>query len=342
MTFVAADDRYDTMTYRRTGHSGLKLPVISLGLWQNFGEKHAFRTQREIICRAFDLGITHIDLANNYGPPGGAAEEKFGQILAKDLRDHRDELVISTKAGYRMWPGPYGEWGSRKYLLDSLDQSLRRMNVDHVDIFYSHRFDPDTPLEETMGALDHAVRSGRARYVGISSYSAAQTREAARILDELGTPLLIHQPSYSLLNRWIEEDGLLEALDEVGAGCIVFSPLAQGMLTDKYLQGIPESSRAAQDRSFKQDFLTEENLTKVRALNRIAEERGQSLAQLALAWALRDERVTTALIGASSVSQLENNLATLDKLEFSDDELAEIDTHATEGDLNLWVPPDRR
>ena len=342
MTFVAADDRYDTMTYRRTGRSGLKLPMISLGLWQNFGEKHPFRTQREIICRAFDLGITHIDLANNYGPPGGAAEEKFGQILAKDLRDHRDELVISTKAGYRMWPGPYGEWGSRKYLLDSLDQSLRRMDVDHVDIFYSHRFDPDTPLEETMGALDHAMRSGRTRYVGISSYSAAQTREAARILDELGTPLLIHQPSYSLLNRWIEEDGLLEALDEVGAGCIVFSPLAQGMLTDKYLGGIPESSRAAQDRSFKQDFLTEENLTKVRALNRIAEGRGQSLAQFALAWALRDERVTTALIGASSVSQLENNVAALDKLEFSDDELAEIDIHATEGDLNLWVPPDRR
>jgi L-glyceraldehyde 3-phosphate reductase len=342
MPFVAAADRYDEMTYRRSGRSGLHLPAISLGLWQNFGEKHPLRPQREVICRAFDLGITHIDLANNYGPPGGSAEENFGRILATDLRDHRDELVISTKAGYRMWPGPYGEWGSRKYLLDSLEASLRRLGLDHVDIFYSHRFDPDTPLEETMGALDHAVRSGKARYVGISSYSSQQTREAARILRELGTPLLIHQPSYSLLNRWIEDDGLLDVLEGEGAGCIVFSPLAQGMLTGKYLDGIPEDSRAAEDKSFRQEFLTDDNLTRLRELDGIARRRGQSLAQLALAWALRDERVTSALIGASSVAQLEDNVAALDGLRFTDDELAEIETHAQEGDINLWVPPDRR
>jgi L-glyceraldehyde 3-phosphate reductase len=342
MTYLPAPDRYEHMPYRRTGTSGLHLPAISLGLWHNFGDDRPLQTQREILRRAFDLGITHIDLANNYGPPYGSAEENFGTILATDLAGQRDELVLSTKAGYDMWPGPYGEWGSRKYLLASLDQSLARMGVDYVDIFYSHRFDPNTPLEETMGALDTAVRQGKALYVGISSYSSAKTRDAAAILHQLGTPLLIHQPSYSLLNRWIEKDGLLNALEEVGAGCIVFSPLAQGLLTDRYLAGIPEGSRAARPSagSFDPQLISEDNLAKVRALDAIAEARGQSLAQLALAWTLRDPRVTSTLIGASSVTQLETNVAALDRLELSADELAEIDPYATDGNLNLWQPPD--
>jgi L-glyceraldehyde 3-phosphate reductase len=339
---VAAPDRYDTMSYRRTGRSGLKLPAISLGLWHNFGDDRPLQTQRDIIRRAFDLGITHIDLANNYGPPPGSAEENVGRILATDLRDHRDELVLATKAGYDMWPGPYGEWGSRKSLLASLEQSLGRMGIDHVDIFYSHRFDPDTPLEETMGALDTAVRQGKARYVGISSYSSAQTREAASILRELGTPLLIHQPSYSMLNRWIEDDGLLDTLEDEGAGCIVFSPLAQGLLTDKYLGGVPEGSRATRGDSFDRDMLSEDNLARVRHLDEIAAGRGQSLAQLALAWTLRDPRVTSTLIGASSVAQLEDNVAALERTAFTPDELEAIDEHATEGGINLWDPTDRR
>jgi L-glyceraldehyde 3-phosphate reductase len=340
VTYVPASDRYQTMSYHRTGRSGLKLPAISLGLWHNFGGETPLEAQRAILRRAFDLGITHIDLANNYGPPYGSAEENFGRVLATDLRGYRDELVLSTKAGYDMWPGPYGEWGSRKYLLASLDQSLARMGVDHVDIFYSHRVDPHTPLEETMGALDTAVRQGKALYVGISSYSSEQTREAARILRELGTPLLIHQPSYSLLNRWIEDDRLLDTLEEVGAGCITFSPLAQGLLTDRYLDGIPEGSRASRDSSLDPAMLSEENLDKIRSLRDIARARGQSLAQLALAWTLRDERVTSTLIGASSVAQLEANVASLDRLAFSDDELAAIDRYATESGINLWVPPE--
>jgi L-glyceraldehyde 3-phosphate reductase len=342
MTDRPADNRYDAMRYRRTGDSGLLLPMISLGLWHNFGGTTPFETQRAIVRRAFDLGITHLDLANNYGPPPGAAEEHFGRILASDLAGYRDELVISTKAGHPMWPGPYGDGGSRKYLLSSLDQSLRRMGVDHVDIFYSHRPDPDTTLEETIGALDAAVRQGKAVYAGISSYSSAQTRDSARILRELGTPLLIHQPSYSMLNRWIEGDGLLDTLEEEGAGCIVFSPLAQGLLTDKYLEGIPETSRAARSDadSFDPGLVTEDNVAKARALNDIAQRRGQSLAQLALAWTLRDPRVTSTLIGASSVAQLEENVAALDHLDLTEDELAEIDRHATEGGVNLWVPPD--
>jgi len=342
VAYVPAPDRYDAMTYRRTGRSGLDLPAISLGLWHNFGHDRALTTQREILRRAFDLGVTHIDLANNYGPPYGSAEENFGRVLATDFAAHRDELVISTKAGYDMWPGPYGQWGSRKYLLASLDQSLARMGLDHVDIFYSHRFDPDTPLEETMGALDAAVRQGKAQYVGISSYSSEQTRQAAAILRELGTPLLIHQPSYSMFNRWIERDALLDTLEEVGAGCIVFSPLAQGLLTDKYLDGIPEDSRAgrASADSFDPELVTEENLAKVRGLHEIAEQRGQSLAQLALAWALRDPRVTSALIGASSVRQLEANVAALERLELTVDELDAIERYADEGGINLWQPPD--
>jgi L-glyceraldehyde 3-phosphate reductase len=324
------------MPYRRVGRSGLKLPAVSLGLWQNFGGDRPLETQRAIIRRAFDRGVTHFDLANNYGPPYGSAEENFGRILATDLRGYRDELVISTKAGWDMWPGPYGEFGSRKYLLASLDQSLRRMGLPYVDIFYSHRFDPDTPLEETLGALDAAVRQGKALYVGISSYSAERTREAVRILRELGTPLLIHQPSYSLLNRWIE-DGLLDVLGDEGAGCIVFSPLAQGVLTDRYLNGIPEGSRASRPGSLSSDMLSDQNLEKVRALHRIAERRGQSLAQMAIAWTLRDPRVTSALVGASSVAQLETNLAAVDKLAFDDDELAEIDRYATEGGINIWA-----
>jgi L-glyceraldehyde 3-phosphate reductase len=340
MTYVPAADRYDTMRYNRCGASGLKLPAVSLGLWHNFGHDRALDSGRAIVRRAFDLGVTHFDLANNYGPPYGSAEENFGRLLAQDLAPYRDELVISTKAGYDMWPGPYGEWGSRKYLLASLDQSLRRMGLDYVDIFYSHRFDPETPLEETMGALDAAVRQGKALYAGISSYSAEKTREAAAILESLGTPLLIHQPSYSMLNRWIE-DGLLDALGELGVGCIVFSPLAQGMLTDRYLHGIPEGSRATQHSSLSPDLLSEEALEKIRSLNEIAQRRGQSLAQLALAWALRDPRVTSALIGASSVAQLEGNVAALDRLELSPDELAEIDRHATDSGINLWAASSR-
>jgi L-glyceraldehyde 3-phosphate reductase len=324
------------MPYRRCGRSGLKLPAISLGLWQNFGGDAPFERQRAIVRRAFDMGITHFDLANNYGPPYGSAEENFGRILAKDLAGHRDELVISTKAGYDMWPGPYGEWGSRKYLLASLDQSLKRIGLDYVDIFYSHRFDPETPLEETMGALDTAVRQGKALYVGVSSYSGRRTREAVAILRRLGTPLLIHQPSYSLLNRWIEDD-LLGVLKEEGVGCIVFSPLGQGLLTDRYLQGVPEGSRASHPGSMSQQMLTDENLAKVRALNEIAKRRGQSLAQMAVAWTLRDPVVTSALLGASSVAQLEQNLAALDKLEFSPTELAEIDRYATESGINIWA-----
>ena len=333
--YSPAAERYERMVYRRSGRSGLKLPAISLGLWWNFGGDRPLETSRAIVRRAFDLGITHFDLANNYGPPYGSAEETFGVLLAQDLRPFRDELVISTKAGYDMWPGPYGEWGSRKYLLASLDQSLTRMGLDYVDIFYSHRFDPDTPLEETLGALDSAVRAGKAIYVGISSYSAEQTREAAAILRDLGTPLLIHQPSYSMLNRWIEPD-LLDAVGELGIGCIAFSPLAQGMLTDKYLEGVPEGSRASWPSSLSPTLLTDEALDKIRALNDIAVGRGQSLAQLALAWVLRDERVTSALIGASSVAQLEDNVAALDQLGFGDDELAEIDRHATDSAVNIW------
>jgi L-glyceraldehyde 3-phosphate reductase len=336
MTYIAAADRYDAMQYRRVGRSGLRLPAVSLGLWQNFGHDRPLEQQRTIIRRAFDLGVTHFDLANNYGPPYGSAEENFGRILATDLRGHRDELIVSSKAGYDMWPGPYGEWGSRKYLLASLDQSLARLGLDYVDIFYSHRFDPDTPLEETLGALDTAVRQGKALYVGISSYSAEWTRQAARLLRELGTPLLIHQPSYSLLNRWIE-DGLLDVLGEEGVGCIVFSPLAQGLLTDRYLHGVPEGSRASRDGSLSRDMLSERNLARVRALNEVARRRGQSLAQMALAWTLRDQRVTSTLVGASSVAQLEANIGALDKLSFDEEELVEIDRYATEGDINIWA-----
>ncbi|SDC80643.1 L-glyceraldehyde 3-phosphate reductase [Geodermatophilus telluris] len=337
MTHTAAENRYETMTYRRTGRSGLDLPVISLGLWHNFGDDVPMERQRAVLRRAFDLGITHFDLANNYGPPYGSAETNFGRHLRDDFRPYRDELVLSTKAGWDMWPGPYGQGGgSRKYVLASLDQSLRRMGLDYVDVFYSHRPDPTTPLEETMGALDTAVRSGRALYAGISSYSPQDTARAAAILADLGTPLLIHQPSYSMLNRWIETEGLLDTLAEVGAGCIAFSPLAQGMLTDKYLGGVPEGSRASQGKSLSTDLLTDEALERVRALNDIAQERGQSLAQMALAWALRDRRVTSVLIGASSVTQLEQNVAALDRLDFSDDELARIDRHAVDAGIDLW------
>ncbi|AGM08157.1 L-glyceraldehyde 3-phosphate reductase [Amycolatopsis keratiniphila] len=335
-TYVAAEGRYESIPYRRTGRSGLKLPAISLGLWHNFGNDKPLGTQRDIARRAFDLGITHFDLANNYGPPYGSAEENFGRLLASDFKPYRDELVISTKAGYDMWPGPYGEWGSRKYLLSSLDQSLGRMGLDYVDIFYSHRFDPDTPLEETVGALDTAVRSGRALYVGISSYSSEKTAEAARLLRELGTPLLIHQPSYSMFNRWLEGDKLLDTLEAEGAGCIAFSPLAQGLLTSRYLDGVPENSRAAQGKSLNPDTITESTLGKIRALNEIAQRRGQTLAQLALAWGLRDPRMTSVLIGASSVAQLEDNVGALKNLHFTNEELAEIDRYATEADINLW------
>jgi L-glyceraldehyde 3-phosphate reductase len=336
VTYVAASGRYESIPYRRCGRSGLKLPAISLGLWHNFGHDRPLETQREITRRAFDLGITHFDLANNYGPPYGSAEENFGRLLATDFKPYRDELVISTKAGYDMWPGPYGDWGSRKYLLSSLDQSLGRLGLDYVDIFYSHRFDPETPLEETVGALDSAVRAGKALYVGISSYNSTRTAEAVRLLRELGTPLLIHQPSYSMLNRWIEEDGLLDTLEEAGVGCIAFSPLAQGLLTDKYLKGVPEGSRAAQGKSLDPDTLDDDRLGRVRALNEIAGRRGQSLAQLALAWALRDARVTSVLVGASSVKQLEDNVGALGNLDFSPEELTEIDGHATDAGINLW------
>ena len=336
MTYVPAEGRYERMQYRRSGRSGLLLPAVSLGLWHNFGHDRPFETGRAIVRRAFDLGVTHFDLANNYGPPYGSAEESFGRILAADLRPYRDELIVSTKAGYDMWPGPYGEWGSRKYLLASLDQSLARMGLDYVDIFYSHRYDPDTPLEETMAALDSAVRAGKALYVGISSYSAAKTAEAAAILRELRSPFVIHQPSYSLLNRWIEPD-LLDTLGELGIGCIVFSPLAQGMLTEKYLEGIPEGSRAARDSSLSPDLLTDDALAQIRGLNELARRRGQTLAQMAIAWVLRDERVTSALLGASSVEQLEDSLGALDRLDFSEEELSAIDGYATDAGLNLWA-----
>jgi L-glyceraldehyde 3-phosphate reductase len=336
MSYLPAPDRYEQMHYRRSGRSGLQLPALSLGLWNNFGDDFPYESGRAIVRRAFDLGITHFDLANNYGPPYGSAEENFGRILAHDLRPYRDELVISTKAGYDMWPGPYGDWGSRKYLLASLDQSLRRMGLEYVDIFYSHRSDPETPLEETMGALATAVRQGKALYAGVSSYSAARTREAAQILAELGTPLLIHQPSYSMLNRWIEPE-LLDVLADEGVGCIVFSPLAQGMLTDKYLHGIPEGSRASRTATLSPELITDETIEKIRALNEIASARGQSLAQMALAWTLRDPRVTSALAGASSVEQLETNVAALERTDFTDEELAEIDRHATESGINLWA-----
>jgi L-glyceraldehyde 3-phosphate reductase len=337
MDWHPADDRYDTMTYNRCGRSGLSLPAISLGLWHNFGDDTPHQLKRALCHKAFDLGITHFDLANNYGPPPGSAEQAFGEILRTDFSAHRDELIISTKAGYGMWPGPYGEWGSRKYMLASLDQSLKRLGLDYVDIFYSHRFDPDTPLEETMTALDHAVRSGRALYAGISSYNSQRTREAAAILRELGTPLLIHQPSYSMLNRWVEEDGLLDTLEGEGVGSIAFSPLAQGMLTDKYLGGIPETSRAAQGKSLRQSFLDDRTLADIRALNAIAGKRGQTLAQMALAWVLRKGRVTTALIGASRPEQIEDCVGALKKRDFTEVELAEIDTYAREADINLWA-----
>jgi L-glyceraldehyde 3-phosphate reductase len=337
--YAAAPDRYDHMQYRRCGRSGLELPALSLGLWHNFGHDRPYDTQRAIVRRAFDLGITHIDLANNYGPPYGAAEINFGRMLADDLAPYRDELVVSTKAGYDMWPGPYGDRGSRKYLLASLDQSLARMGLDYVDIFYSHRLDPDTPLEETMGALDTAVRSGRALYVGISSYNSERTRQAAAILRDLGTPLLIHQPSYSMFNRWIEGDHLLDTLEEIGAGCIAFSPLAQGLLTDRYLRGVPSDSRVATGGAMDRSMLTEDRLARVRALADVAAKRGQSLAQLALAWALRDPRMTSLVIGASSVAQLEDNVGALSGLgaDLTDGELAEIDRYATDADVNLWA-----
>lgn len=337
MAWRPAENRYDRMVYNRCGRSGLKLPALSLGLWHNFGHDTAHETKRAICRRAFDLGITHFDLANNYGPPPGSAEEAFGEILRTDFAGHRDELIVSTKAGYLMWPGPYGEWGSRKYLLSSLDRSLMRLGLDHVDIFYSHRFDPDTPLEETMGALDQAVRSGKALYAGLSSYNSKRTREAAAILKGLGTPCLIHQPSYSMINRWIEEDGLPDTLDGLGIGSIVFSPLAQGMLTDKYLSGIPEGSRASQGKSLRTEFLSEKNLGHIRALNEIAGRRGQTLAQMAIAWVLRGGRVTSALIGASRPEQVSDCVAALDNPHFTAGELDEIDAHAREADINIWA-----
>jgi L-glyceraldehyde 3-phosphate reductase len=334
--YLAAADRYQRMSYARCGRSGLKLPRISLGLWQNFGGTAPLETARDMLLKSFDAGITHFDLANNYGPPYGSAEENFGRILASDLAAHRDELIISTKAGYDMWPGPYGEWGSRKYLLASLDQSLKRMGLDYVDIFYSHRYDPDTPLEETVSALESAVRSGRALYVGISSYGPHKTREAAAILRAMSTPCLIHQPSYSMLNRWVEQ-GLLEVLEHEGIGCIAFSPLAQGLLTSKYLKGVPDSSRASRDGSFRKAMLSERNLDKVRALNQIAGQRGQSLAQMALAWVLRKPAITSALIGASSWSQVNECLGALQNLKFSQEQLQAIDQHAVDGELNIWA-----
>ncbi len=333
--YRAADDRYESMTYRRVGNSGVQLPAISLGLWHNFGDDKPLATQRAILRRAFDLGITHFDLANNYGPPYGAAEKNFGRIMAEDFAPYRNQLVISSKAGWDMWPGLYGNGGSRKYLLSSLDDSLDRMGLDYVDIFYSHRFDPDTPIEETMGVLDTAVRSGRARYAGISSYSPERTRAAAMILRDLGTPLLIHQPSYSMFNRWVEDE-LLDTVEAEGVGSIAFSPLAQGLLTDRYLHGIPDDSRAAQHKSLGDDMLNDANIERARKLAEIAADRGQTLAQLALAWALRDERMTSVIIGASSVQQLEQNVAALDNPTFTEDELSAIDAYAVEGDVNLW------
>tara|TARA_R100001129_G_scaffold158973_5_gene122931 strand:- start:6327 stop:7373 length:1047 start_codon:yes stop_codon:yes gene_type:complete len=337
MTWTAADNRYEKMPYRRCGRSGLKLPAISLGLWHNFGDDTPHETKLALARTAFDLGITHFDLANNYGPKPGAAESAFGDMLRSDFAPYRDEIIVSSKAGYEMWQGPYGEWGSRKYLISSCDQSLKRMGLDYVDIFYSHRFDPDTPLEETMMALDHIVRSGRALYAGISSYNSQRTREAAAILKDLGTPCLIHQPSYSMINRWVEDDGLLDTLDDLGIGSIAFSPLAQGMLTDKYLDGIPEDSRANQGKSLKMDFLNEDNLATIRALNEIAKRRGQTLAQLALAWVLRNGRVTTALIGASRPEQIRDCVAAIDNLDFTEAELEEIRETTREADINLWA-----
>ena len=337
MAYAPAPGRYEDMVYRRCGASGLKLPAVSLGLWHNFGGDAPHETKRAICRTAFDLGITHFDLANNYGPPPGSAEAAFGEILATDFHGLRDELVISTKAGYLMWPGPYGEWGSRKYLLSSLDQSLTRMGLDYVDIFYSHRFDPDTPLEETMGALDAAVRSGKALYAGLSSYNSAKTREAVAILNDLGTPCLIHQPSYNMINRWVERDGLKATLKELGIGSIAFTPLAQGMLTGKYLKGIPEGSRATQGKSLRPEFLNEHAIANIRKLNEIAEARGQTLAQMAIAWVLRDGGITTALIGASRPSQVEDCVGAVKNLEFTADELAEIDRYADEENINLWA-----
>lgn len=337
MMYSADPKRYESIPYARCGKSGLRLPRLSFGLWHNFGHDFNEATSRELCRKAFDLGITHFDLANNYGPPPGAAETFFGRMLSGDFAPYRDEMVISTKAGYTMWPGPYGDWGSRKYLIASLDQSLSRMGLDYVDIFYSHRFDPHTPLEETMTALDAVVRQGKALYVGLSSYNSQRTREAAKILDELGTPCLIHQPSYSMLNRWIEQDGLLDTLEDLGIGAITFSPLAQGLLTDKYLDGIPEGSRASQGKTIRDGHLSDANLERIRGLHAIARRRGQSLAQMAVAWVLRDPRVTTALIGASSVSQLEDSYGALDNLEFAAEELAEIDEFARDGGINLWA-----
>jgi L-glyceraldehyde 3-phosphate reductase len=340
MIFFPSPDRYDSMPYRRCGRSGVQLPAVSVGLWNNFGDDQPLQTQRDVLRRAFDLGVNHFDLANNYGPPPGSAELNFGRIFREDFKPFRDELIISTKAGYDMWPGPYGEWGSRKYLLASLDQSLQRMGLDYVDIFYSHRFDPDTPLEETIGAVDTAVKQGKALYAGISSYSGEKTAEAVKIFRELGTPLLIHQPSYSMLNRWIEED-LLDVLEREGVGCIVFSPLGQGMLTDKYLHGIPEDSRAAKDGFLKKSFISDENMSRIRSLNEIAERRGQTLAQMAIAWTLRDPRVTSALIGVRNVEQLENSLGALQKLDFSDEELREIEQYAVDAGVNIWAESSR-
>lgn len=337
MPYTPSDNRYDSMVYRRCGQSGLKLPAISLGLWHNFGDDTPHQTKREICRTAFDHGITHFDLANNYGPPGGSAEQAFGKILKTDFAGYRDELVISSKAGYDMWPGPYGNWGSRKYLIASCDQSLKRLGVDYVDIFYSHRVDPETPLEETMGALDSLVRQGKALYVGISSYNAQRTREAAAILAELGTPCLIHQPSYNMLNRWVEHDGLKDTLTELGIGAIAFTPLAQGMLTSKYLNGIPEGSRATQGKSLAPDMLSERAISHLNKLNDIAQRRGQTLAQMAIAWVLRDDSITTALIGASRPEQVADCAQAAGNLGFTEDELREIDTYATEEDINLWA-----
>ncbi|WP_437917744.1 L-glyceraldehyde 3-phosphate reductase [Sphingobacterium sp. LRF_L2] len=337
MTYIPEPDRYQKMKYNRCGRSGLLLPAISLGLWQNFGDDVSHLKKVEICTTAFDLGITHFDLANNYGPPPGTAEKAFGRILREEFAGLRDEMIISSKAGYLMWPGPYGEWGSRKYIISSCDQTLRRLGVDYVDIFYSHRFDPETPLEETMLALDQLVRSGKALYVGISSYNASRTREAYAILKELGTPFIIHQPSYSMLNRWIETDGLLDTLDEFGLGSIVFSPLAQGMLTNKYLKNIPSDSRASKNRSLSTSFLNTENLERIHALNAIAEQRGQSLAQLALAWVLKTKGVTSALIGASSAQQVIDCVGALDKLDFTEAELSTIDQYALDGHINIWA-----
>lgn len=337
MSYIAAENRYETMPYRKCGNSGLKLPAISLGLWHNFGGDTPHETKRSLCRTAFDLGITHFDLANNYGPPAGSAESAFGEILREDFRDYRDELIISSKAGYNMWPGPYGEWGSRKYLIASCDASLKRMGIDYVDIFYSHRFDPETPLEETMGALDHIVRSGKALYAGISSYNSKRTRAAVAILNDLGTPCVIHQPSYSMLNRWVERDGLKDTLQELGVGSIAFSPLAQGMLSTKYLSGVPENSRAAQDKSLSPNMLSEQALSNIRQLNEIAKARGQTLAQMAIAWVLREGGITTALIGASKPAQITDCAGAINNLNFTPEELVNIDKYALEEGINLWA-----